>query len=150
MTDFRKGLIAAALLVASGTATAIDWTDAPIVQDGACEFRGALWTQGFARRHGLKSTEEMQALGIRRAQERCKDGMVLLISSLHSGVGPTVEPTLNVARALCRVPDIQQTTRPSIEQYTVTDVRCTISKLGDPLAVAPSAPPPPDMKTPSK
>lgn len=145
----RVGIGAVTLLFAAPS-VAVDWTDVPIVEDGACEFRGALWTQGFARRHGLKSTQEMQAFGIRRAQERCKNGMVLLISSLHSGAGPTVEPTLNVARALCRVPDIQQTTRQSIEQFTITDVRCTISKLGDPLAVAPTAQSPPDTKSPSQ
>lgn len=134
-------------LFISSAAVAVDWTDVPVVQDGACEFRNALWTGGAAKRYGLRNTEEMQAFGIRRAQQRCKNGMVLLISSLPSGYGPTVEPTLNVARALCRVPDIQQTVRPSMGNYTITDVRCTISKLGEPVATAPPTHPPPASKT---
>jgi hypothetical protein len=92
----------------------------------------------------------MQSFGIRRAQERCKNGMVLLISSLHSGLGRTLEPTLNVARALCRVPDIQQTQRASIDDFYITDVRCTISKLGEPVATAPSTQPPSDTKNPNR
>lgn len=143
----RAGIGTVALLC-SASSLAVDWTDVPIVEDGACEFRHGLWVGGTARRHGLKSTQEMQAFGIRRAQERCKNGMVLLISSLHSGVGDTVGPTLNVARALCRVPDIEEKVVPAYENYTVTQVRCTISKLGNAVSVAPSSLSPPVSPAP--
>ena len=108
---------------------AIDWTDVPVVQDGACEYRSSLWSPVTARKHNLRSQQDAHAFAIRRAHERCKNGMTLLVSTMHSGEAPTLESTLEVARALCKVPDIQQSQRMALISYYITDVRCVISKL---------------------
>jgi len=123
---------------------AADRSDVPVVEDGACEFGGWLWINATAEKHGLRTLQEMQAFGIQRAKERCKNGMTLMVSTLHSGVASTLEQTLGVARALCRVPDIQQTQRRAFDKWFITDVRCTISKLGDGTSPASAdAQPPP-------
>ena len=71
--------------------------------------------------------------------------MTLLISTMHSGEAPTLESTLEVARALCKVPDIQQSQRIAFDRYYIIDIRCVISKLGSTDSAPPSAPskPPP-------
>jgi hypothetical protein len=135
------GWAVGALLFSTLTAGwAIDWTDIPVVQDGACEFRSSLWNSATARKHNLRSPQDAQSFAVRRAHERCKNGMTLLISTMHSGEAPTLESTLAVARALCRVEDIQQSQRIAFDRYYITDVRCVVSKISASEAPPSTAP----------
>jgi len=123
---------AIAMVAACPALGARDWSDPPWAEDNACEFGMALWTQETSQRHRLRAAEDYERFAFQRAAQRCRNGMILLISSGHSGGPPTQRPTDNIARSLCRVEDIVRTSRPAIDKYFFTDFRCPIAKLPAP------------------
>ena len=123
------GLFALSALV-SFQALAVDWTEVPLTDDGACEFRAAIWTQAFLRKYGINTHAEAEVTTIRLAKQKCKDGMILLITDSSSANPRITESTMNIARALCKVQDIERTQRQSVDKWPYTDFRCPISKIG--------------------
>lgn len=121
-------------------ASAIDWAQAPLTEDGACEFRAAVWTPAFLEKHRATTLPEAEAAAIRIARQKCKDGMILLITDQSSANPKITNAAMNIARALCKVQDIERTQRQSVDKWPFTDFRCPISKIG--VADSPADRPP--------
>ncbi|HQR19525.1 MAG TPA: hypothetical protein PKV98_01575 [Burkholderiaceae bacterium] len=111
-------------------ASAVDWTQAPLTEDGACEFRAAPWHSSWWAKHNISTVQEAEATAIRQARAKCKDGMTLLLTDASSGRPQITKAAMNVARALCRAQDIETTQRKAFDDVVMNDFRCPISKIG--------------------
>lgn len=129
------GLFALSALVSS-QASAVDWTQAPSTEDGACEFRAAVWTPAFLEKHRATTLPEAEAAAIRAAKQKCKDGMILLITDQSSANPRITNAAMNIARALCKAQDIESSQRQSVDKWPFTDFRCPISKIGAAVSAA--------------
>jgi hypothetical protein len=56
--------------------------------------------------------------------------MILLITDQSSANPRITNAAMNIARALCKVQDIERTQRQSGDKWPFTDFRCPISKIG--------------------
>ena len=111
-------------------ASAVDWTQVPLTEDGTCEFRAAVWTPAFLEKHRATTLSDAEEAAIRLARQKCKDGMILLITDQSSANPKITNAAMNIARALCKVQDIERTQRQSVDKWPFTDFRCPISKIG--------------------
>ena len=119
-----------AMFALSSQASAVDWTQAPLTEDEACEFWAAVWTPAFLEKHRATTLPEAEEAAIRAARQKCKDGMILLITDQSSANPRITNSAMNIARALCKVQDIERTQRQSVDKWPYTDFRCPISKIG--------------------
>ena len=117
-------------------ALAVDWSQAPLTEDGACEFRAAVWTPAFLQKNRATTLAEAEETAIRLARQKCKDGMILLISDQPGARPALTNAAMNIARALCKVQDIERTQRKAFEEFFINDFRCQISKIGAAVSAA--------------